>query len=214
MSQQLCHFLIFKPIQLAAIAMVLCCVTAQAETISYDNGVLDVSYSGASWGKYFANRFTNTSPESVLIDAVLIRRAPGTTGQSVDVFFWNDDSGTPGLQIAGPVFSGLSGTWQSIDVSSLSLSLPSGGSIFAGFDPRGSTHIPFDFANPGAGRSWVFDTNDTWVPGGPGSENSNLMVRLEVSPVPEPSTLVLLAAGTVFLSSKVLYQRRRRTRLL
>ena len=135
----------------AGLGCVLGAAPAVADVIQYDTGVLSTSYSGG-WGYYFANRFTNDTGSTLDIEAVLVRRT--TSGGAADVYFWADDSGSPGTSLGGPVFEWLDNTWQSVDVSSLGLTLAPGASIFAGFEARSTAEYPYDNASPGAGRTW------------------------------------------------------------
>lgn len=167
-------------------------VSSSATTIEYDNGALSRSVS-AGWGLYFANYFTNDEAFAVSIDEVLIRTAP-YGGGTAHLWFWADDAGTPGSIAAdGGAWSLASDDWASLDVSSLDLILEPGESIFAGYDPAYPFQVTYDSMTPGVGRTWWQRNSTTaWALGGPLSITSNLMVALEVSPVPEPASMLAL----------------------
>lgn len=193
----------------AAVMMLLWgATTGRAETISYDNGMLDVSYVGSTYsGTWFANRFTNDYSLPFEITAILVRTSPLPGGYGGYGYLWEDDNGSPGSVIAGPEGAWLSQYWDPIDMSAQNVILGLGESIFAGFQATSSTQIPYDYARPGAGRSWWDQGTDTWTTGGPGG--GNLMVRLEGNLVPEPATASLVVLGAC-ASAVVAWRRRKR----
>ena len=165
-----------------AVAVVLMCLAApnrvDAVEISYDTGILAVSYS-AGWGKYYAVRFTNAGTTDVKVTAVKIPGHWVMVGY-LDVHIWSNADGQPGEILASRMGEYLSSTtWNSYSFSEFSVTVPAGSDIFAGLHPR-TCDVPYDTeSSGGANRSWWMQSS-SWVLGGPQGTLANLMVRLDV----------------------------------
>ncbi len=171
---------------------------AVALTLSYDSGTQQIGYSG-NWGQsewptypiHYAVRFTNPLSCPVNVTAIQIYGGHNHAG-TANVFAWADNSGTPGGELVAMPGVVLSPTpWTSFDVSSAGIVLQPGDDLFAGLDP-GTCWVYYDNDLTGAGRKWWTNPEtEQWEPGGAPSGDRNLMVRLDVEPVPGPTALTV-----------------------
>jgi PEP-CTERM motif len=167
-----------------------------AETLQYDDGSYEIS--GALHGE--AVRFNVPSIGSPYkVESVSVFIENSLTNQSINIKLWNDNGG----QVASAIGSLLyqqGGTvsnlqWYSFDVSSANVVIPANSSFFAGWTSD-------DWLTRRADTTTVQDRTFYNVFGsgwsGPddfGGPNENAPIRVNVTVIPEPSTILLVAMG-------------------
>lgn len=207
----------------AALALVCAGISAQARVL-WDNNVVTNGNGGRAISPPgFPNirvvEDIRVGGPGWIVDAVrafIIEETAWSSGNTMDVYIYNDNSGVPGglhanwaglsfTKTAGATYFGRPGFTYNINVGGMNLAP---GNYWIGMrNPNGSGSgtnywMTSDGGPDGAGTShgyFSLDGGNTWMPEGSGYHHA---FRIEGEFVPEPSTILAVGAGLAALAAR------------